>query len=128
VVWRINSKATAIPATAAELAQGTTELALYTQNKLTLKVHPDKRDIGRTNKGFDFLGYHISPKRKRLPARRTLNRLLSHLRQLQEQGAIKACRLYVARWQGWFNGGLRKQVSYPEQLKSIFKQLLQNGC
>jgi hypothetical protein len=27
-----------------------------TLDQLTLKVHPDKRDIGRTNKGFDFLG------------------------------------------------------------------------
>jgi hypothetical protein len=93
-------------------------------DELLVKVHPDKRYIGRTIKGFDFLGYHISPMRKLLPAVRTLNRLLHHLRQLQEQGAsLIERRLYVARWQGWFSGGLRQQVSYPGHLTIIFKQL-----
>ena len=28
---------------------------------LGLKKHPDKTLIGRTEKGFDFLGYHFGP-------------------------------------------------------------------
>ena len=30
-------------------------------NALKLEKHPDKTFIGRTDKGFDFLGYHVSP-------------------------------------------------------------------
>ena len=29
-------------------------------NDLSLDKHPDKRFIGRVEKGFDFLGYHFS--------------------------------------------------------------------
>ena len=33
--------------------------------QLKLTVHPDKRYIGKTHRGFDFLGYRIHPDRKR---------------------------------------------------------------
>ncbi len=32
-----------------------------TFNELKLEKHPDKSVIGRTEKGFDFLGYHFHP-------------------------------------------------------------------
>lgn len=32
-----------------------------TAGALGLKKHPDKTLIGRTGKGFDFLGYHLGP-------------------------------------------------------------------
>ncbi|MBE9535686.1 MAG: hypothetical protein IMF07_00760 [Proteobacteria bacterium] len=32
-----------------------------TFNELNLEKHPDKTAMGRTEKGFDFLGYHFGP-------------------------------------------------------------------
>jgi RNA-directed DNA polymerase len=33
-----------------------------TFDELKLEKHPDKTTMGRTEKGFDFLGFHFSPK------------------------------------------------------------------
>ena len=35
---------------------------------LKLNVHPDKRYIGKTEKGFDFLGYRFRPGKLQEPA------------------------------------------------------------
>lgn len=66
---------------------------------LKLTVHPDKRYIGKTQKGGDFLGYRIHPGRKLRPARQSLNRLLERAHRLFEQGANEhRFRGYVWRW------------------------------
>jgi RNA-directed DNA polymerase len=49
-----------------------------TFNELHLEKHPDKTVMGRTEKRFDFLGYHFSPER--------LKNLISHAVRLYEQG------------------------------------------
>ena len=51
-----------------------------------LKPHIDKRSIGTTHRGFDFLGYRIHPDRLLHPALQSLNRLLDRSRRLYEQG------------------------------------------
>lgn len=56
-------------------------------DQLILNVHPDKRCIGTTQRGFDFLGYRFHPNRKLRPAQTSLNRLFESARRLQEQGA-----------------------------------------
>ena len=81
-------------------------------DQLKLNVHPNKRYIGTTQRGFDFLGYRFHSNRKLRPAQQSLNRLLERARRLQEQGAdLIRLRQYVQRWFCWLHGGLRGQVS-----------------
>jgi hypothetical protein len=79
--------------------------------QLKLTVHPDKRYIGKTHRGFDFLGYRIHPDRKLRPAVQSLNRLIVRSRRLHEQGVDEnRLRQYVQRWFIWLHGGLRNRV------------------
>ena len=79
--------------------------------QLKLTVHPDKRYIGTTHRGFDFLGYRIHHDRKLRPNMQSLNRLLDRSRRLHEQGADEhRLREYVQRWFIWLHGGLRGRV------------------
>ncbi|NTU68892.1 MAG: hypothetical protein HGB02_08440 [Chlorobiaceae bacterium] len=79
---------------------------------LKLTLHPVKRFIGRTEKGFDFLGYQIHPDRKLCPSATSLHRLTERARRLYEQGAsIKRLRQYVTRWHRWLLGGLDELVT-----------------
>ena len=79
--------------------------------QLKLTVHPDKRYIGKTHRGFDFLGYRIHPDRKLRPAVQSLNRLIARSRRLHEQGVDEnRLRQYVQRWFIWLHGGLRNRV------------------
>ena len=80
--------------------------------QLKLTVHPDKRSIGTTHRGFDFLGYRIHPDRKLRPNMQSLNRLLDRSRRLHEQGVDEnRLREYVQRWFTWLHSGLRGRVS-----------------
>ena len=80
--------------------------------QLKLTVHPDKRSIGTTHRGFDFLGYCIHPDRKLRPARQSLNRLLDRSRRLYEQGVDEnRLRQYIQRCFSWLHSGLRNSVS-----------------
>ena len=80
--------------------------------ELELELHPDKRFIGRTTAGFDFLGYRFQPGRRLRPATQSLQRLLTRSRRLYEQGATRA-RLwrYLERWVDWLWDGLGSIVS-----------------
>jgi len=79
---------------------------------LKLTVHPDKRYIGTTKRGFDFLGYRLHPGRKLRPSSQCMARLLQRARRLHEQGADEdRLRQYVQRWYAWLHGGLRGRVS-----------------
>jgi hypothetical protein len=79
--------------------------------QLKLTVHPDKRSIGTTHRGFDFLGYRIYPDRKLRPNMQSLNRLIVRSRRLYEQGVDEnRLRQYVQRWFIWLHGGLRNRV------------------
>ncbi len=78
---------------------------------LRLKKHPGKTFIGRIEKGFDFLGYHFSPRGLTL-ARQTIVNFLERAIRLYEQEPgedLVPARLgsYVRRWCGWARAGLQ---------------------
>ncbi len=75
---------------------------------IILEKHPEKTFVGKIKRGFDFLGYHLSPERLTV-ARETLKRFVSHATRLYEQGPGEPCgssRLgsYVRRWVGSMGG------------------------
>ena len=79
---------------------------------LKLSLHPVKRYIGRTEKGFDFLGYQIHPSRKLRPSAVSLQRLTQRARQLYERGvSVERLRQYVTRWHRWLHGNLADLVT-----------------
>jgi hypothetical protein len=95
--------------------------------QLKLTVHPDKRSIGTTHRGFDFLGYRIHPDRLLRPAMQSLNRLLVRSRRLYEQGVDEnRLRQYVQRWFSWLHGGLRNKVSHTGGFNQIWLFVLKH--
>ena len=79
---------------------------------LQLTVHPDKRCIGKTEKGFDFLGYRFRPQKLLEPAVQSLTRLIERARRLHEKGADShRLRKSVQRWVSWLHGGLQGAVT-----------------
>ena len=54
-------------------------------DKLKLEKHPDKTFIGRIDKGFDFLGYHINATTLH-PATTTVQKYWANISRLYEQG------------------------------------------
>ncbi|MCK5096778.1 MAG: group II intron reverse transcriptase domain-containing protein, partial [Desulfobacteraceae bacterium] len=56
-----------------------------TFNELKLEQHPDKTLIGRTARGFDFLGYHFKPDGLSV-AKKTVKNFIQHIARLYEQG------------------------------------------
>jgi len=86
---------------------------------LKLQPHPDKTWIGRTDRGFEFLGYRLSLHSLGV-ARATLGRFATHCRRLYEQGLGTAqgrARLedYVRRWSRWLQAeiALRRTTVTP---------------
>ena len=76
---------------------------------LGLEKHPDKTFIGRTEKGFDFLGYHFDRERLTV-AKATIEKFVERVTRLYEQepGEPEGSRrlgMYVRRWIGWLKGG-----------------------
>ena len=55
--------------------------------KLKFKLALDKTSIGRTGKGFDFLGYGFEPKDLVGLAAKTIQNFIEPVAQLYEQGA-----------------------------------------
>ena len=66
-----------------------------------------KRFIGRSESGFDVLGYSVASNRALLPSMQSIARLNAHIHQLKEQGANDVrLRQYVLRWVQWLQSGL----------------------
>ena len=83
------------------------KLTYQVLDKLKLKIHPDKTYIGKIENGFDFLGYHFTLNKVSV-AKVTLERALTKLRQLYEQGAtIKRLAQYWKRFLQWVRGGVK---------------------
>ncbi len=74
---------------------------------LMLRLHDkQKRHIGKTAGGFDFLGYRLHPDRLLRRSSESLRRLKERARRLYEQGAsMTRLRLYVVMWWRWLLGG-----------------------
>jgi len=84
---------------------------------LKLEKHPDKTFIGKVEKGFDFLGYHFSP-RGLMIANKTWTKFVALLHRLYEQKKTSAdCGVvlgeYVRRWQRWTKAGINKTLKTP---------------
>lgn len=96
-------------------------------DNLKLCVHPQKRFMGQTKKGFDFLGYRIHPDRLLRPSMQSLNRLLERSRRLHEQEAGETrLQQYVRRWHQWLHGGLRGRVSVHGRFTRIWIYILKH--
>jgi hypothetical protein len=71
--------------------------------------------MGRIEKGFEFLGYHISPEGFSL-AKKTVGNFIERATRLYEQepeGGVSSRRLglYVNRWCRWVHSGLTCKYS-----------------
>ena len=70
-------------------------------NTLKVEKHPDKTFIGRASKGFDFLGYHLTPRGLSVAAG-TIDHHIERIDRLYEQGASPyRIRQYIRRWWAW---------------------------
>ena len=78
--------------------------------RLRVVPHPDKTALGRTTKGFDFLGYWVTPGGLRVAAR-TVGRMVEKVSRLNEQGAT-ASRIdrYLHHWRRWVTAGLGQRL------------------
>jgi RNA-directed DNA polymerase len=75
--------------------------------KLHVQQHPDKTFIGRTERGFAFLGYQMNEAGLTGVAPPTKKRFIERVRQLYEQGAGESrIGQYVRRWLVWVKSGL----------------------
>ena len=93
-----------------------------------LKLHLHRRFkcfIGRTDKGFDFLGYTIHPQRRLRPSSVSLERLMTRARRLYEQGGSKE-RLweYVTHWHRSLHGGLKGLVTRKGGVRRYYIYIL----
>ena len=81
-----------------------------TLTALGLEKAPNKTFIGRVEKGFDFMGYHVSPQGLAVAVQTWMN-FLEHRRRLYERAprCLAASRrgAYVQRWVAWSQAGLR---------------------
>ena len=72
-----------------------------TFSELKLEKHPDKTLIGKTELGFDFLGYHFELEGLSV-AVKTIERFKERIFRLYEQGAdINRIGQYVLKWAQW---------------------------
>jgi hypothetical protein len=81
-----------------------------TLTTLGLATHPDKTFIGRVERGFDFLGYHITPQGLTV-AEETLRRFVARVTRLYEHGrgrpfGTAPLGSYVRRWATWATAGV----------------------
>ena len=68
---------------------------------LRVEMHPDKTFIGKVIKGFDFLGFHITPTDVTV-SNVALSRHEQKMARLYEQGASATrIRAYRKRWLAW---------------------------
>ena len=93
---------------------------------MKLRLHrKTKCFIGRTAKGFDFLGYTIHPQRRLCPSSVSLHRLVQSARRLYEQRGDKQ-RLweYVTHWYRWLHGGLQGLVTRKGGINRYYTYIL----
>lgn len=89
--------------------------------ELGLEQHPGKTFIGRTVRGFDFLGYHVAPERVTLAAHtiRRMNQKALRLYEQEPQDAqarVQRLGVYLMRWRRWTRAGLCRRGETFESL------------
>jgi len=76
-----------------------------TFSELKLEQHPDKTLIGRTERGFDLLGYFLKPYRLTV-SEKTVDRCIERIARLYEHGAdSNGIGQYVLKWEQWVFAG-----------------------
>jgi len=73
-------------------------------NELKLEKHPDKTLLGRTERGFDFLGYRFKPDGVTLAEKTVANFLTKALRLYEQEPPHFRMRWlgeYIGRWKRW---------------------------
>ena len=82
--------------------------------KLKLSKHPDKTEMGKVDKGFDFLGFHFSNENLTV-AKQSLAKATANIARLLEQGASpRRIEQYWRRWLGWVNSATRVHEPQPQ--------------
>jgi len=80
--------------------------------ELKVQQHPDKTFIGRTERGFAFLGYQMNAAGLTGVAPPTMERFVERINRLYEQGAgVYRIGEYVRRWWIWVKSGLRHVIA-----------------
>ena len=98
-----------------------------TFNELKLEKHPDKTLMGRTERGFDFLGYHFESDGQLSVYNKTIERFKERIVRLYEQGAdASSIGQYVWRWLLWARSGMRTIDGV--QKKHQWIPISVNGC
>ena len=99
-----------------------------TLSRQKVEKHPDKTFIGRVEKGFYFLGYHLKPE-SLAPSCQTIKKHAEQICRLYEQGAgIDRIRQYIWRWYLWLKFGFGQlktlflgiQISFMASLRLFF--------
>ena len=85
---------------------------------MLVEKQPEKTFIGRVEKGFDYLGYHLRPGRIEVSTC-TIRRFAKHAVRLyeREQGQSNCPAMlgeYVRRWRRWAAGGLGQSLLVQE--------------
>ena len=76
-----------------------------TFNELKLEKHPEKTLMGRTERGFNFLGYFLKPDKLDVSGE-TVHRFSKRIARLYEQGAsYKRIGQYSLKWDQWVRAG-----------------------
>lgn len=76
--------------------------------ELQVEKHPEKTFIGRTARGFDFLGYWFSPSGLGI-AQKSVERCMAKISRLYEQGASeKRIGEYLRHWWTWVRSGVEE--------------------
>jgi len=92
--------------------------------KCDLTVHQDqKRSIGRTRKGFDFLGYRIYAGKKLTPSKESVRRFQQKMMGLMSKEPDRLYS-YIARWHQALYAGLSRHISHQGGLKRTKKRAL----
>ena len=95
---------------------------------LRLQKHPDKTFIGRIEKGFDWLGYHLSPAGLTVATPTLQNFVTRSLRFYEQQPreGDTSSRLgdYVRRWVRWATAGLPEGAQHPIHALRLRPQVL----
>lgn len=95
---------------------------------LRLTVHPEKRFIGRAERGCDFLGFTVHPLRRLEPSVVSIQLLGVRARRLYERGADEdRLRRYVHHWFTWFTSGLG-HLAMPAADETRYWRYALNAC
>ena len=84
-------------------------------DELRLGLRPEKTFMGRYQKGFDLLGYHITPQGFS-PSQKTQEKALENALRRYAQGGSKSLQLYLNRWRTWVHAGLPFKVHHVENI------------